>query len=128
MLNLVAVALGGSVGALARYGLNKWVMGTAGASVALYFPLGILIANVLGSCLMGVLYVWLVERSGASEELRLALTVGLLGAFTTFSTFAIDTVVLIEAGQVLKAVANVALNVGLCVGGCWLGLLAGRAF
>ena len=75
---------------------------------------------------MGFLYIYLVERAGVGEELRLALLVGLLGAFTTFSTFSFDTMTLMEDGQLLKAGINVIASVALCLFGCWVGLVLGR--
>ena len=77
---------------------------------------------------MGFLSVYLTERAGASQEVRLALLVGLLGAFTTFSTFSFETMALIEGGHLLKAAVNVSASVGLCLFGCWMGLVLGRQF
>lgn len=75
---------------------------------------------------MGLAYVFLFERMAVSSEMRAALVIGLLGAFTTFSTFSIETLNLIEAGEQLKAGMNILLSVLLCLAGCWLGLLLGR--
>ncbi len=76
---------------------------------------------------MGVLYVVLLERMAAPAELRLALVVGLLGAFTTFSTFSMETLALMESGEVFKALGNVVLSVVLCVTLCWFGVVVARA-
>lgn len=108
---LLAVAAGGALGAVARY----YGAGYAGRLVGLDFPAGILVVNVAGSFLMGLL----VESSALvwspSPELRAFLAVGVLGAFTTFSTFSMDTVLLFQRGQVMGAALYVGLSVGLSV-------------
>ena len=118
----LAVAAGGAVGALLRY----W---TALASQALFgagFPYGTLVVNTAGSLAMGFLSVLLLDRAGLGPEWRAALLVGLLGAFTTFSTFSMETFNLVENGARLRAVGNVLLNVSLCLAAVWLGVIAGR--
>ena len=92
MTQLLAVAAGGALGALLRYGMSLGVHGLLGRG----FPYGTLTVNVTGSLAMGVLYVLLLERSALGPEWRLALLVGLLGSFTTFSSFAIETLVLVD--------------------------------
>ena len=119
---ILLIAVGGAAGALLRY----WAQQATHALLGRGFPFGTLLVNVAGSFLMGFLYVYLVERVGLSQELRLALLVGLLGAFTTFSTFSFETLALIEDGESLKALINVVASVGLCLLGCWLGLGLGR--
>jgi CrcB protein len=91
------------------------------------FPLGTLVVNVSGSLIMGLLYVLLFERLDVGAEWRAALLIGVLGAYTTFSTFSIETLNLLEAGEVLKAGLNVILSVSLCLLACWAGMVAGRA-
>ncbi|NOY63220.1 MAG: fluoride efflux transporter CrcB [Gammaproteobacteria bacterium] len=122
MTQLFAIAAGGAAGAVMRFTMSNWVYAVVGRS----FPYGTLAVNVLGSLLMGVLYVLLTDRVTISAEWRGALLVGLLGAFTTFSTFSIETLNLIEQGERIKAVLNMVLSVGLCVGGTWLGVIMGR--
>lgn len=75
---------------------------------------------------MGLCYVFLFERMDVSVEWRAGIMIGLLGAFTTFSTFSIETLNLIEAGQQFRAGMNILLSVTLCVIGCWLGMVIGR--
>jgi CrcB protein len=94
------IAAGGAVGAVARYGLAGWVQDRAG----FHFPWGTLLVNVLGSVLIGVALRYL-EAAPASAEVRALVTVGLLGAFTTFSTFTYETVALIEDGAFGRAAA-----------------------
>jgi len=90
------------------------------------FPYGTLVVNIVGSLLMGLLYVFLFERMDVNTEWRAGLIIGLLGAFTTFSTFSIETLNLIEAGEQLKAGMNIILSVTLCILGCWIGMVFGR--
>jgi CrcB protein len=120
---ILAIAAGGAAGALLRY----WVAGGVYAVLGREFPYGTLVVNASGSFLMGLLVIWLVERTGAAPEWRAALLVGLLGAFTTFSTFSLETLNLIEHGALLKAMANVVLSVGICLVCVWLGALLGRS-
>lgn len=123
MTQLLAVAAGGALGALLRYGMSLGVHGLLGRG----FPYGTLTVNVTGSLAMGVLYVLLLERSALGPEWRLALLVGLLGAFTTFSSFAIETLVLVEEGAPWRALANVLASVVTCLVACWAGLWIGRS-
>lgn len=119
---ILLIAAGGAAGALLRY----WVQNSVHSLLGREFPFGTLVVNVVGSFLVGFLYAYLVERIGISQELRLALIVGLLGAFTTFSAFSLDTLVLFENGHSLRAAVNVMASVILCLVGCWLGLIIGR--
>jgi len=122
MTNILYIAGGGALGALLRYWMSNGVHLIMGKN----FPYGTLSVNLTGSILIGFLYVLLFERVEASPEWRFALIIGLLGSFTTFSTFSIETLNLFQTGQQIKAVLNILLSVGLCLTGCWLGLLAGR--
>ena len=122
MLQIVSIAIGGAVGALCRYGMSNGIYLLLGRG----FPYGTLSVNVLGSLIMGMVYVMMVERMDVSPELRAGITIGLLGAFTTFSTFSIETLNLLEDGESMKAALNVILSVVLCVSGCWLGMVLGR--
>jgi CrcB protein len=119
MMNLLLVAIGGAVGAVARYGVG---LGAA-RWFGLAFPLGTLAVNILGGLAMGVL----AARVGPEQEsLRLTLDVGVLGGFTTFSAFSLETVKLMEHQPGL-AMLYVVASVILSVGACWLGLSVGRA-
>jgi CrcB protein len=121
-LQLLLIACGGALGALLRFAVSSGAAALLGRD----FPYGTLLVNVIGSCLIGVLYVVLTERVAAGAGYRALLIVGLLGALTTFSTFSLETLQLMESGAVAKAGLNVAANVGLCLVGCWLGLNAVR--
>jgi len=120
---LLAVAAGGALGALLRYGVSLGVHGLFGRG----FPYGTLTVNVSGSLAIGLLYVLLLERSALAPEWRLALLVGLLGAFTTFSSFAIETLLLGEEGAPVRALLNVVASVVTCLAACWAGLWIGRS-
>lgn len=122
MIKLIWIAAGGAAGALLRY----WTSGLVHAVMGRGFPYGTLSVNVSGSILIGLCYVYLVERTGAAEEWRAALMVGLLGSFTTFSSFSLETLNLVEAGESAKALLNAGLSVVLCLAGCWAGILAAR--
>ncbi|MEQ8348309.1 MAG: fluoride efflux transporter CrcB [Sneathiellaceae bacterium] len=117
----VAIAVGGAAGALARHYLAFAVMRLQEQVIGGQFPAGIFIVNILGSFLMGLLVGGLAERLGLGLSARAALQVGFLGAFTTFSTFSLDTVLLWERGDHLQAAGYVIGSVALAV----LGLVAG---
>jgi CrcB protein len=119
---LVYIAAGGATGALMRYWMSSGIYAVFGRG----FPYGTLTVNVVGSLLMGFCYVFMIERMDVSVEWRAGLMIGLLGAFTTFSTFSIETLNLLESGEQLKAALNVLLSVTLCIIGCWLGMIVGR--
>lgn len=122
MLQLVTIAVAGALGALMRYWVSGWVYGLFGRS----FPYGTLAVNFVGSMVMGLSFVLLVERLGSGPEWRAFVIVGFLGAFTTFSTFSLETVQLIEGGELMRALLNVMVSVVLCLGAAWLGILMGR--
>lgn len=122
MNNLLYIAGFGAIGSLLRYGMTNTVYLLGGRG----FPYGTLSVNVIGSVLIGVVYVFLYERTGAAPEWRLALITGLLGGFTTFSAFSLETVQLFQGGQPGRATLNILLSVSLCLIGCWLGIILGR--
>lgn len=122
MYQLGGILLGGALGALLRFLVSNGVYGLFGKS----FPYGTLAVNVLGSFLIGLLTLYFVEREMLSSVLARGLIVGVLGAFTTFSTFSLDTFNLIEEGKLWLAGANALLNVSLCVLAVWLGVQVGK--
>jgi|TARA_B100000586_G_scaffold231856_1_gene181017 CrcB protein len=122
MMSIISIAIGGAAGSLCRYGMSNGIYLLLGRS----FPYGTLAVNILGSFVMGIVYILMIERASISEELRAGITIGLLGAFTTFSTFSIETINLIESGEILKAGLNILFSVTLCVVGCWLGMNLSR--
>ena len=122
MNQILYIAAGGATGAVLRYlvstGVHQW-LGRG-------FPYGTLVVNVSGSLIMGFLYILLIERTDAGVAWRAGLIIGLLGAFTTFSTFSIETLNLIESGEQMKATLNILFSVSLCLLGCWAGMVLGR--
>ncbi len=114
---LAMIALGGAVGALLRYGLaglvQRMVVGT--------FPVGTLAVNVLGCMAIGIIGAWAAGPYLVREEYRALIFIGLLGSFTTFSTFGWETFELINSRQFLRAGANVLLSNGLGLAGVWIG-------
>ena len=122
MKTILYVAAGGSIGAVLRFLMSGWVYQWLGRG----FPWGTLMVNVLGSLLMGFLFFLFTERVLINPDLRTAILVGGLGALTTFSTFSIETLNLIEAGASPAALANILVSVILCVCAVWLGMWLAR--
>jgi len=120
---LLAVAAGGAAGAVLRWLMAGAVQRFSGGA----FPWGTFAVNALGSFLLGFLFVWLIERSTASELVRLALTVGMLGAFTTFSTYSLESIRLLQEGALGMAATNVFGQVVVCLVLTWLGIQLARA-
>lgn len=120
---ILLVGIGGALGAISRFGLASLV----GRMWAGSFPLATLLVNITGSLAMGV-FIGLMARwlPAWQEEARLFVAVGILGGFTTFSSFSLDAVVLIERGDLLQAAAYVLLSVVVCLLGLYLGLLVTR--
>jgi CrcB protein len=117
------VGLGGALGAMARYGAALGVARLWSQP----FPLATMLINILGSVLMGMFMGTLARLMPAwGETARLFVAVGVLGGFTTFSSFSLDTIVLLERGDVLLAGAYVLLSVVVCLIGLYLGLLVTR--
>lgn len=121
MSPIFAIAIAGAAGCLSRYWLSIGVNRTFGH----HFPYGILVVNIVGCLLIGFLDAVLVERLYAPPIWRITLMIGFLGGFTTFSSFSLDTIKLLETGDYLKAIIYVLLSVFVCliatVAGLWLG-------
>ncbi len=122
MINILLVMLGGAVGSVARYGLGNWARALWPTSE---WPIGTFIANVAGGVLMGVLMGLLLgplKGTFDTEKARLLLGVGVLGGFTTFSSFSLETVFMLERRHYAMALGYAVLSVILAVGGVALGL------
>lgn len=123
-MHSIFVMLGGAVGALARYQLGR----LAGHVFGLSFPYGTLGANVIGGFLMGILAGWLARFGQGGEQIRLLLAVGLLGGFTTFSSFSLEVVLMMERGQIALAAFYAAISVAASVAALFAGLMLLRSF
>lgn len=123
MLDTLLIFFGAGLGGVFRYWISNisyWILGRQ-------FPYGTLIVNVSGCCLMGLLFVLLIERfDGVGPQLRSLLLIGFLGGYTTFSSFSIETLNLFESGEFLSGVVNILLSIMLCLAATWIGVIGGR--
>ncbi len=123
MMNLLLVGLGGFCGAISRYLLG---LGISSVLPSTKFPIGVMAANILGSFLIGLF--WGISNNNPSfrSEYSLFLIVGVLGGFTTFSSFSLDNLKLLSQGMVIQAIMNIVISVvvGLLV--TWLGFLLSK--
>lgn len=124
MDRFLLVGAGGFVGSVLRYGLGTWVQSAAASAL---YPFGTTFVNLAGCLAIGLLAGLGESRDLLSAEARLLLLVGVLGGFTTFSSFALETVHLLRAGHGTLAVANVVVQVFLGIGSVWAGLAIARA-
>jgi len=122
MLQIMMVGIGGALGSMLRFLMSSVMVAWLGRD----FPFGTLTINVLGSFLMGLLAVVLVERFNLDVVWRSAILVGFLGGFTTFSSFSLETLHLFLADETFKALLYMGLSVVLCVGAAALGLKVGQ--
>ena len=122
MGTIIAIALGGALGSLARHGIAIWFDTVLGHD----FPYGIFIANIVGSALMGICFVLLIEKSLLTEFWRSLLMVGFLGAFTTFSTYSIQSLSLLLEGRLIAAGTYILGTVVISLIGAYLGMLTAR--
>ena len=118
MIGFLAIATGGAIGALERYGLNIGAVKLVGTG----FPYGTLAVNIVGSFVMGALIAIFANAWQPSETVKLFLITGFLGAFTTFSTFSLDAVVLFERGALLASAVYIAASVCLSIAALFAGL------
>ncbi|MCK5728012.1 MAG: fluoride efflux transporter CrcB [Methylococcales bacterium] len=124
MGSLFAIAIGGAVGAVLRFLISTGIYNGFGRD----FPYGTLAVNVIGALLMGLLTAALVvEKVALASEYRALLLVGFLGSLTTFSTFSLETVYLLQQGHLAKAGINVSLSLLACLLMVWVGLLIGQS-
>ena len=119
---IMAIAIGGAAGAVGRYFVNLGMASILGHG----FPWGTLVVNIGGSLIMGVLVHVMATSWTVSSDVRAFMTVGVLGAFTTFSTFSLDAVTLYERGQIGLATIYVIVSVTAAVGALVLGLKLAR--
>ncbi|MGB0445013.1 MAG: fluoride efflux transporter CrcB [Porticoccaceae bacterium] len=110
-MHWLSIAIGGALGAMGRYWVSSYLLPVS----AYKFPYATFSANVIGSLLMGILYVLIVERGGMPDQARSLLMVGFLGAFTTFSTFSLDAISLWQNGGQFLALIYVISTVFACL-------------
>lgn len=122
MVNIISIFLGGGVGAVLRY----WLSMTALKHFSFNFPPVTLLINILGGLLIGFLYTFFVDKHEISSALKLALTVGFCGGFTTFSTFSLEMFEMIKNHQIINAFSYVFLSVIICLLAVSLGVYFGK--
>lgn len=124
MYMIAAIAAGGAIGSVLRHYAGKAALTMIGSG----FPYGTLFVNVFGSLVMGVLVGLFANTMNPSQEMRAFFTVGLLGGFTTFSSFSLDVVTLYERGEFLSAALYIILSLALSLAGIFAGLFLTRSF
>ena len=124
MTKYLLVAAGGALGAMSRYALSGWISGATTGR----FPYGTLAVNLIGCFVIGFFLTLALERFAWSPELRVFVTVGFLGAFTTFSTFSNETVELLRGGIYLTACLNIGANLFGCLAATFTGIALAKAF
>jgi len=117
-MQLLAIATGGALGSILRFWISSGLQTSLGRS----FPFGTLAVNVLGSLFIGFLFVVVSNHNELSPHWRSLLMIGFLGALTTFSTFSLETLNLIQKMELFKAGLNVLLNVSVCILATWVGM------
>jgi CrcB protein len=122
-MRVALVIIGGGTGALARYLVGLWVAASFGAA----FPWGTLTVNLVGSFLIGLIATLADERATVGPATRIFLVVGVLGGFTTFSSFSLETFRLAEQGEFLRVAANIVGSLALAGVAVTMGVVAGRA-
>ncbi len=121
-MQLLYIGLFGALGCVSRYLVSGWTYGLVGRSL----PYGTLAVNVIGSFLLGLLMEGSLRSTMLAPEVRIGVTVGFMGGFTTFSTFSFETIRLLEDGSFLQAGANIAMNVVVCILFAALGIYLAR--
>lgn len=121
-MNVVLVFIGGGIGAVARYGLQGVVYRITGSG----FPYGTLVVNILGCFVIGVLMTAFQERFAVNPSLRMFLTIGILGGFTTFSTFSYETMALVREGSYWFGLLNAGGSLVTCLAATWAGSVMGK--
>lgn len=111
------IALGGALGAIGRYLLSTYVYSKSDS----IFPWGTFVVNILGCFILGMVYIWGTEKMAISSNIRTFLAIGLLGAFTTFSSFSLETLNIIRDGEIRIALLNIGGSIVLGLLAVWLG-------
>ncbi|NJD37360.1 MAG: fluoride efflux transporter CrcB [Geobacter sp.] len=124
MATVLSIAFFGAVGCLSRYWLSGLINRLLGSHS---FPFATLVVNLVGAFFIGLIMELSIRSTMLPHTLRVALTIGLMGGLTTFSTFSMETFSLLERGQLVTAFANVLLSVSLCLLATWAGIVTVRA-
>ena len=124
MTKILAIAVGGALGALSRY----WVVGIISSIFERSFPFGTLVVNILGSLLIGVMYVLIIEKLDVAAEWHAILMVGFVGAFTTFSTFSLEALMLLQEGRAVAALTYIFSSVVICLLAVASGMWSAKQF
>ena len=122
MLQIILAGLGGFIGSAGRF----WMASLSYRYFGQDFPYGTLIVNVLGCLLIGFLMAFFEQRFLVTPNLRIFLTIGILGGFTTFSTFSYETLSLLREGSYAMGLSNILLSLIGCLGATWIGSLIGK--
>jgi fluoride exporter len=121
-MKYVMIAVGGSAGAIARYVLGNYIGNRAGS----LFPYGTMLINLSGSFVIGLVMTVIAEHADINRNVLYLVVIGFIGAYTTFSTFEFETLRLLQDGQLVAALTNVAASVVIGFAMVWLGVIAGR--
>jgi CrcB protein len=122
MINLLAIGIGGFLGAIMRYLCSGWIYRLFGTGL----PWGTVAVNVIGSFLLGFFLILETTRFTLSPTIRNFVAIGILGAFTTFSTFSYEAIQLLQDQLYFKAITYVLLNVIICLAAAWIGMISAR--
>lgn len=122
-MDTLLVFIGAGLGGVLRF----WIASITYFFLGRQFPFGTLIVNVSGCFLMGLLFILTIERfNEIGPQLRSFLLIGLLGGYTTFSSFSIETINLFEAGAFISGITNILISIALCLAATWFGIIGGR--
>ncbi len=122
--NILVIGIGGFFGAICRFVISKQMAFLLGDD----FPYGTILVNAVGSFLLGFLSRYFLEHFVVTELVRVSILIGFLGAFTTFSTFSYESIILLQEGDLLKAAINIVSNVLLCLILCFVGFQFSKSF
>lgn len=124
MEKFVFIGLGGFFGSIARYGLTSFVQ----TKTESHFPYGTMLVNILGCFFIGLFITLFQERIVVGQNIRLFLIIGILGGFTTFSSFSYDTFAMLKTGNILGAGLNAGISLFGCLIATWVGFFVGENF